>query len=281
MINNNLEVGKKYNLKYVNKWVDFDVKDVSISAITTESESSIYGVDSIYSEFFSKYNIGIASYVEMMSISPYIYVCNRVISRDPFELEDSLILIPKIIIDFINSEELLICDKVSLSINGLIVHHELVYNRGLFLENLTTNVRNIIKNTEEFGDSPVDIGYTTTQIVKSVTEYEKYSNFKDFTFNLQKLATDQEILKHNKDLKSMIGKSQELDTSISNYNRRVSDLEAAILKYTEAKNRYEEVSTIVRTNANMLFSGLESGDFDVNSPQYFNYRNAILNIVIE
>jgi hypothetical protein len=279
-MNNNLNIGKYYTLKYRDNWKDFDILDVKVIALTTESESGQYGVDSLYSEFFSRYNISISSYVELINNTPEIYVCQAISSRDPIEIDDStMILIPKLIIDFTKSEQLLLCDKISLTINGLIKYHELVYNRGDYLINLTKNIQKKIKNTEEYGDSPTTINYTTSDILKTESEYKKYEDFKNYTFNLEKLATDQEILKHNSDLKQMIEKSQELDTLLNNYNAKLSDLDDLITLYSESKENYDTTISNIRDSANTLFSGLENGDILVNSVDYFTYRNVIMNAI--
>lgn len=277
MINNNLEVGKNYSLKYKSDWSSFDVFDIKVTSITTESESVNYGVDSLFSEYFSKYNKTISEYVELMTVSSDVYVCQEIKSRNPVEYEDTtMILIPKVIIDFLSSEEMMLCDNVTVTINNLIKYHELVYDRGTYLKNLLTNVQKILKRTEEFGDTVVDVTYSVSDILKTVDEYDRYDKFRAYTYQLEKLARDQEILKHNSDLKKMIEKSQELDTSISDYNVKVEDLEEKISLYNEAKLLFDNASEIVRTNAAILFSGLENGTIVVNSVDYFTYRNAIL-----
>lgn len=277
MINNNLEVGKNYSLKYKSDWSSFDVFDIKVTSITTESESVNYGVDSLFSEYFSKYNKTISEYVELMTVSSDVYVCQEIKSRNPVEYEDTtMILIPKVIIDFLSSEEMMLCDNVTVTINNLIKYHELVYDRGTYLKNLLTNVQKVLKRTEEFGDTVVDVTYSVSDILKTVDEYDRYDKFRAYTYQLEKLARDQEILKHNSDLKKMIEKSQELDTSISDYNVRVEDLEEKISLYNEAKLLFDNASEIVRTNAAILFSGLENGTIVVNSVDYFTYRNAIL-----
>lgn len=280
MIKNYLENGKNYTLKYKNDWNSFDVFDVKVLSVTTESETAQFGVDSIFSEYFSKYNKTISQYVELMTISPEIYVCNEVKSRDPVEYEDTnMILIPKVIIDFTNSEEMLLCDKVTVNINNLVKYHELVYDRGEYLKNLLINVQKVLKRTEEFGDTPINLTHTITDILKTVNEYDKQENYRVQSFELEKLARDQEILKHNLDLKKMIQKSQELDTLISDYTAKIADLEDKISLYNEAKIKYDDVSDVVKTNGEILFSGLENSTITVNSVDYFTYRNAILTAV--
>jgi len=278
---NNLEIGKFYTLKYNNPWMDYDIKDIKISGKTVESESGLYGVDSLFSEFFSSYNITISSYVDMMSVTPDVFVCQQILDRTTGEVDDSIILIPKVMIDFGNSEELLLCDNIVITVKGLYKYHELAFNRGTFFNELTKNVKKALKNTEEFGDTLFSVNMENSDTLKSVSEYKKYDDLRTYTFNIQKLATDQEILKHNLDLKKMIEKSIEMDTTISNYSAKVVDLEESISNFNESKIRYDEVSQIVNDNGTLLFSGLESGSILPNSVDYFTLRNAIMDSVVQ
>ena len=279
MNNNTLEIGRSYSLKYKAPWTDYELKDVTVVAITTEKQSSQYGVDSIYSEFFSRFGIGLANYVEMINASSDLYVCQSIDTREPLKLGDSLLLLPKIIIDFGNSEELLKCDKIMVKVNGLLFYSPLVYNRGEFLKELLTSIKNSLKNTKEYGDTPINIQYETIDIVKGTTEYKKYIELKDYTYNLEKVANEQHRAQHNIDLRAMINKSIELDSMKADYTQKIVDLEESIRLYTNAKSNYESMSNIVNTNATVLFSGLENSTIEVDSVEYYSRKNAIMGAV--
>lgn len=279
MITNNLLVGKYYTLKYNKPWTDFELKDVKVSSITTESESASYGVGSIFADFFSKYNLTISKYVEYMSISSEIYVCQAITDKSIAEVDNNLLLLPKVLIDFPNSEELLLCDNVVVTVGGLLNHEELAFDRGTYYANLTKHIREALRKLEEYGDSLLSVNITSSNILKAISEYEKYNNFRTYTHNIQKLATEQEILKHNKDLKAMIEKSNELTNSISSYNALIADLDQSIANFNEARTAYSQVAQTVRTNGNILFTGLENGSIVPNSVEYFIYRTAIMDSV--
>jgi len=282
MNTNNLIVGNYYTLKYIKPWHEFDVKDVKISSITVESETAQYGVDSLFSDYFAKYNLTISKFAELMStVSSDVYVCQAVLDKSIGEVDDNLTLIPKIMIDFPNSEQLLMCDNILITVGGLVKNHELAYDRGLYYSNLVKNVKNALRTLEQFGDTIANVNISTTDILKTITEYNRYNDFRSYTYNIQKLATEQEILKHNKDLKAMIDKSNELNTSIANYNANVVDLEESIANFTVSKAAYEEASNTVRTTGISLFAGLENGSILPNSVEYFTYRNIIMDAVAE
>ncbi|MFW6377559.1 MAG: hypothetical protein ACOCZ5_02830 [bacterium] len=283
MDRNELEIGKNYSLKYNDPWTNYDVQDVRVNAITSENQVSQYGIDSLYSEFFVRFNIGLATYVTMMNASPQVYICQIVKSRDPVEIDDSIVIIPKVIIDFKRSESLLLCDNIEISINGLVKYHELVYQRGDYLKKLTANVRNSLKNIPEFGDTPVDVEYTTTEILKTKEEYVKYEDFRKKSFDIQKIINEEQRLKHNRDLRAMMEKSEELQTQIADYKLKNDGLEAAIHSYNTSKENYDNIIEVLQDNLVQLYSILDQSDITlpdgVSHSSYMSLRDTIYNAV--
>lgn len=276
MDNNNLEIGKIYSLKYLHPWTDYDVKDVKIAGVTKESETESFGSDSIFSEFFSRFGLGISSFTSMILVSPDMYICEPVDSRDPIEIDESTILIPKLIIDFNKSEELLICDDISLTIDGLLIYHDLVYERGTFLRNLTANIKDILKNTKEYGDIPVNINYETADILKPKSEYIKFESFKKETYKLQKIANDEIRRRHNENLRLLMEKSDNLDKEKNNINILRNELESVISEFNESKNIYDSMRDIILLNVTQLFNGLEDNSIIVGDGNYSSHKTNIL-----
>ena len=278
-MNYNLEIGKYYHLTFNSPWGEYDVKDVKVIGITTEKESSKFGIDSIYSEFFSSYKLGLSNYVSLINACPDMYVCEIVKNKDPIESGKTLAIIPKLIINFISTEELLLCDNISININGLLKFNELVYNRGSFLESLVSDVKNNIRKLSEFGDVATNVSFVATDILKLESEYLIYDDIRNNSFLLQKMADTANNIKTREDLSLMISKSDELDYSKKIYEEKNLELNNVIALYNATNVLYKKMITDLHTEIHSLFNGLEDGTVSINGASYNTYKSTILTVI--
>jgi len=275
MVNNNLDIGKTYTLKYNSPWGDYDVTDVKVSSITNDKEASTYSKDSIFSEYFSKYGLGLASYVKTMNACPDIYVCEPVVSRDPVTYDPKLLMIiPKAIIDFGRSEELLVCDNVTLKISGLLTYNQLTYQKGLFYEGLINNLTTALKELEEFGNVIVSVSSSSTDVLKPLTEYTDYDIFRKKTFEDAKAATllnknrdaveFREVLNKYNNLIELTEETKREKLSVVNNRIKYENIIRILSENNEVITTFEEI----KTKTNELFNGLDVGNIVVNDPTY-------------
>ena len=265
MISSNLEIGKTYTLSYSAPWNDYDVKDVKISAITTENESKTYGIDSIFAEYFAKYDIGISSYVTAMSLAPEIYVCQEVKSRNPYEIDKNVFIIPKYIIDFKNSDELLKCDDYKVLIDSSKSYSELAYNRGKFIESLTAGVKNNIRTLEAFGDLKVSVIVEAKDILMTKTDYELYETTRKKSFAIASEADAANKSRQAKEFAENIAAYDKLQELIASNETKYRDLEDSILSYGNIQRKYVDgVDAIlsIKTEILNLFTMIGSGPWD-------------------
>ena len=166
-----LEVSKHYALKYLHPWDDYDVVNVKINAITDSESSGLFSKDSIYSEFFDPYDVGLADYIKTISAVPDMYVCECVDEMDPIKY-GTVVVIPKAILDLDNIEELLFCDKFTISIGPVVAYNEMAFERGEYLNRFHKHLRSKIREVIEIGDAPVDISISPADVLKRESEYD-------------------------------------------------------------------------------------------------------------
>lgn len=281
---NILNVGSSYSLKYKDPWTNHDVVDVKIASITTDSESGSFATDSIYSEFFSAYNIGIASYVSAMAACNDIYVCQVVKSKDPINYEKGFVLIPKTIIDFDKSVELLQCDSITITIGGLVKYNNLAYDRGLYFENLISNMKSSIRNIEEIGDLNLNVVTQTIDILKPFDEYTSYEEFRKSSFDVSKLADIQFKSQKIREQRDILTSYNSLMLERENYARLTEDAEVKFQALNDAvalynKNRDEVID--VRADINELLNGLSDGSIIINDARYVELKTKIQMFIVQ
>ena len=276
--NNSLSIGGTYTLKYNNPWQNYDVIDIKVTAITTDKESSAYGLESVYAEFFSAYGLGLSTYVSSMNACNDIYVCEVIKSKDPFSLEKGFVLIPKVMIDFVNSDVLYICDKISITISDVISHSETVYARGKFIENVSDHIRNSLKTIEEFGDVNVNINIASSDTVMAKFDYESYDEFRKKSFESANLAALYEKSRLSREFRDMSTRYREMQDTIETYNRMILEVEEEIANLQAAKSAYDDnvaKANLIRGDLLDLFDGLEDGSITINSSAYTTLKTKI------
>ena len=281
---NNLQIGNAYSLRYKSPWQAYDVVDVQVVSLTTDSESQLFSSDSMFSEFFAAYGLGVSSYVASMAAMPDIYVCQHVKSRNPINIDKPLILIPKAVIDFSATINLLQIDSVNVNIDGLMAYHALAYDRGIYYENMVSNVKLAIRNLVEFGDSNVAVRTTSTDILVPEEDFNAFEAFRTASYDTAQLAETYDKAQKTRDFRNYllaydgVRKTQlELDTKIAAVQAQHDTLAVSMAAYTQ---NVKDVHT-ARVDVFKLFNGLDDGSIIVGDSMYNSLKTKLQTFMVQ
>lgn len=277
---NSLEINKTYSLSYSDPWTGYDVGDVEIVSITNDSQSALFSQDSIFSLFFSAYNLGISSYVSLMNSVPDIYVCRQVKSRNPYALEpNGYVLIPKVVIDFSNTEELYQCDDITVNIAGLLSYFSLDYDRGVFNQKLIADIQNVVTNLSEYGNVPTSVTMSKNTILKTSDDYAAYDLLRTSSYDINQEAEILIQAQFQKQQRDNIDAYNNLQTQIASYNNMLTLVQEKINTLDQSINNYNQINTYIHNplkgDVESMFNGLENGTIIVNSIGYTTLKNEI------
>jgi len=163
-INNDLEISGHYALAFKDPWGEYENKNVKINAITNQESSGLFTKDSIFSEFYAAYDLGLGDFISHMAAVPDMYVVELIDSFDPIKYGD-VVVIPKAIVDIDNCERLLVCDKFSITVSPIISHSEYAFERGEIIQSLSKNVRQKLREVREIGSAPIDVTVDQSDIL--------------------------------------------------------------------------------------------------------------------
>ena len=280
---NNLVIGNSYTLKYMSPWGNYDVTDVTVISITNDTESSNFSVDSIYSEFFSAYGLGIESYVSAINFIPDIYVCQKINSKNPIKLDPPLIIIPKLVIDFTNSIQLLQVDNVNVNINGLLAYHALAYDRGIYYQNLVSDVKLALRNLEEFGDIAVNVTTSSSDILVPVDDFNAAEAIRTSSYNTTMLADTYDKAQKTRDFRNYIIAYNDAIAAKLNYDTLSESIQSQLTSLNAAISAYNTNNTNasnVKGDITTIFNGLENGSIAIGSAEYISLKQQIETFVL-
>ena len=131
--------GKKYHIPFIAPYTNKGPYDVEISAVTKKSELPIYGDFDIRGTFFDE--VGIKTYLTMVTEETDIYICHPIISYDPEEVDTgTFIFIPESIVDYGNVDEYLSVTRYRFEIEGIRRHFDTSYESNQFVEELNESI---------------------------------------------------------------------------------------------------------------------------------------------
>lgn len=166
--------GKRYHLEFIAPYTHKGPYDIEISAITKKETLSIYGDFDIRGTFFDE--VGIKTYLTMVSDDTDIYICHPIKSKDPIEVKtDDFIFIPKTLIDYGKSEEFKIMTRFKFTLEGVRRHFDSNYEANQFIEELESEIPNKLLDTKTIANDLVTISNTQDEILllQSVIEKEE------------------------------------------------------------------------------------------------------------
>ena len=111
-------MGKYYKI-YLDQstWPEVITFDVQINGMTNKSSMENITDYNLKEELFTKYEIGLNTYLTISSGD--LYIAHKITDFSTGDIETNAILIPRLAIDFSKSEELLSVDKISFTISGI------------------------------------------------------------------------------------------------------------------------------------------------------------------
>lgn len=113
-----IDMGSYYKI-YLDQstWPEVVTFDVQINGITNKSSMENITDYNLKEELFTKYEIGLNTYLTISSGD--LYIAHLITDFSTGEVDTSIILIPRLAIDFSKSEELLPVDKIVFTISGI------------------------------------------------------------------------------------------------------------------------------------------------------------------
>ena len=170
----NLVQGSKYHIPFIAPYTSKGPYDVEISAITRKSELPIYGDFDIRGTFFDE--VGIKTYLTMVTDETDIYICHPITSYDPFEVDTgTFVFIPKSIVDFGNVDEYLPVTRFKFEIEGIRRHFDTSYEASQFVDDLNESIPNAIMEGTKLANDVLSLSNTQEEILilKSVIDKEE------------------------------------------------------------------------------------------------------------
>ena len=217
----NLIQGKRYHIPFIAPYTNKGPYDVEISAVTKKSELPIYGDFDIRGTFFDE--VGIKTYLTMVTDETDIYICHPITSYDPEEVDTgTFIFIPASIVDYGNVDEYISVTRYRFEIEGIRRHFDTSYESNQFVEDLNESIPAAIMEGTKLANDVLSL--TNTQdnllLLKSVVNKEE----KDRESYIK-------IRENNK----MAMKKAEIERELD-YLRRIKELEnrESIVKQKEA-----------------------------------------------
>ena len=170
----NLVQGSKYHIPFIAPYTSKGPYDVEISAITRKSELPIYGDFDIRGTFFDE--VGIKTYLTMVTDETDIYICHPIASYDPFEVDTgTFVFIPKSIVDFSKIDEYLPVTRFKFEIEGVRRHFDTSYETSQFIDDLNESIPNAIMEGTKLANDVLSLSNTQEEILvlKSVIDKEE------------------------------------------------------------------------------------------------------------
>ena len=217
----NLIQGKRYHIPFIAPYTNKGPYDVEISAVTKKSELPIYGDFDIRGTFFDE--VGIKTYLTMVTDETDIYICHPITSYDPEEVDTStFIFIPASIVDYGNVDEYISVTRYRFEIEGIRRHFDTSYESNQFVEELNESIPAAIMEGTNLANDVLSL--TNTQddllLLKSVVNKEE---------------KDRESYINIRENNKLAMKKAEIERELD-YLRRIKDLEnrESIIKQKEA-----------------------------------------------
>ena len=213
--------GKQYHIPFVAPYTSKGPYDVEISAVTKKSELPIYGDFDIRGTFFDE--VGIKTYLTMVTDETDIYICHPITSYDPEEVDTgTFVFIPASIVDYGNIDEYLSVTRYRFEIEGIRRHFDTSYESREFIEDLNESIPAAIMEGTNLANDVLSL--TNTQdnllLLKSVIDKEE---------------KDRESYINIRENNKIAMKKAEIERALD-YLRRIKELEnrESIVKQKEA-----------------------------------------------
>lgn len=213
--------GKRYHIPFVAPYTSKGPYDVEISAVTKKSELPIYGDFDIRGTFFDE--VGIKTYLTMVTDETNIYICHPITSYDPEEVDTgTFIFIPESIVDYGNVDEYLSVTRYRFEIEGIRRHFDTSYESREFIEDLNESIPAAIMEGTNLANDVLSLTNTQDNLLLLKSVIDKEEKDRESYINIRE---------NNKIAMKKAEIERELD-----YLRRIKELEnrESIVKQKEA-----------------------------------------------
>lgn len=213
--------GKRYHIPFVAPYTSKGPYDVEISAVTKKSELPIYGDFDIRGTFFDE--VGIKTYLTMVTDETNIYICHPITSYDPEEVDTgTFIFIPASIVDYGNVDEYLSVTRYRFEIEGIRRHFDTSYESREFIEDLNESIPAAIMEGTNLANDVLSLTNTQDNLLLLKSVIDKEEKDRESYINIRE---------NNKIAMKKAEIERELD-----YLRRIKELEnrESIVKQKEA-----------------------------------------------
>ena len=266
-----LAVQSHYHVEFYSPWSadkSYDVQIVGMVNTTTIAE-----LDSSYDlkkEYFTAYNLGVATFLRYINASTRIYVVRPIKSYDPTEVDDETsYFIPESLVDFTKSYQYLEAKRYTFTVETGIKKFSDVIVEDEFYTEARTKISKAVGALGLFIADKVstDVGYT--DVLTTQTVLDTLDTTRENLISLQTAATKQE--KDNteqleRNLYIQINKAQE---SKNAYDSAEATLHSQLntVKAQEIENNNLNIHlTAIKTEMVEIISQIRSG---VYAPENF------------
>lgn len=172
--------GETYYIPFVAPYTSKGPYDVKVSAIARKSTLDLYGDFDIREAFFSE--VGIKTYLTMVTDETDIYICHEVKNFDPPEIdEENFIFIPKSLVDFANVDTYKITNRYAFTIEGIRRSFDSTLEKNDFIENLEVAIPNALQNETILANDILSISESEEELlVRKTVLYKEEKNREDY-----------------------------------------------------------------------------------------------------
>lgn len=204
-----LKQGSLYHIPFIAPYTDKGPYDVEISAITKKSELAIYGNFDIRGTFFP--DVGIKTYLTMVTDETNIFICHPIKSYDPFEVDTGdFVFIPESIIDYGNVDEYKSMIRFKFEIEGVRRHFETTYEKNKFIDDLNESMPAAIMEGTKLANDILSISNNQEEILildsvikKEEADRDSYIKMRENNILAMKKAESEREMEYLKRLKNL------------------------------------------------------------------------------
>ena len=230
--------GNKYTINLIEPYSEFGNIFAQITAICKLATVEMFGDNDIRDRFFK--NVGILSYLTMVTESTDIYVAIPITNVEPFETDASKpIFIPRTIIDFNNSYEWKEKSKYIFKIEGITRYFETSVEAKEFGQKIENSIISALNDTDELCTDLLSISMDSSSYIASMPAIK------------DELITKENNLRSRKELmqakdRALFKEQERIKTMLENIRRREEEADRIFNGNFNAKS--DELSNLISAN---------------------------------
>jgi hypothetical protein len=216
-----LELNKQYHIVLYPTWgLSYDLLIIGI--VNQKTIANFDKAADIKKIFFDDYNLGINTYLRLITSSTAIYIAYPITSLDPIETQrsdDKRVFLPESLIDFTKTYEYVSAKKYDFDISSGVKKFKNTLAENEFVKEIKVKIRKIINTMDEFIVDTISVEASSTEVLTTESYLKQLEKEKNELINLRNLS----ILQRETNL---------ADNQLALYEQ--------IHKEQEAQRKYEE-----------------------------------------